>query len=226
MRKIVISLGGSILFQDTINTEYIKKFKKIIEKLNDKFVVVIGGGKTARNYMDTLKNENIEPYHQHQIGVYTTYLNAAFVESFFTKDAKKRIFIPRDYDEFDKKFNESKVTFLGGIIPGSTTDGTAAEIAQRIKADLFINITNVKGLYDKDPKTNSNAKFIKEISHKDFYDKFISKIESKPGMHFIMDHKAAKICRDSKIKIIILSKLEDLEKCLYNRKFTGTIIGW
>jgi len=224
MRKIVISLGGSILFQDSINTEYIKNFKKVIETFKDKFVVVIGGGKTARTYMDTLKSENIDSYHQHQIGVYTTYLNAAFVESFFTKDSKKRILIPRDYDEFDKKYKDSKITFVGGIIPGSTTDGTAAEIAQRINADLFINITNVEGLYDSDPRTNPKAKFIKEISHKDFYDKFISKIELKPGMHFIMDHKAAKICRESKIKIIILSKLEDLEKCLYNRKFMGTII--
>ncbi len=225
MRKIVISLGGSILIQDSINTEYIKHFKKVIDAFKDKFVVVIGGGKTARTYMDTLKKEKIDSYHQSQIGVYTTYLNAAFVESFFTKDHQKRIFIPRDYDEFDEKFKENKITFVGGIIPGSTTDGTAAEIAQKIKADLFINITNVEGLYDKDPKTNPNAKFIRKISHKDFYDKFISKIESKPGMHFIMDHKAAKICRESNIKIIILSKLDDLEKCLYNQKFMGTIIG-
>ena len=41
--------------------------------------------------------------------------------------------------------------------PNSTTDGNGAEIANSIGANLFINMTNIKGLYDKDPIKYKNV---------------------------------------------------------------------
>src|SRR3989344_3803811 len=136
MRKIVISLGGSAIVQEKINVDFILKFKEVIRKFkDDKFVIVVGGGKPCRMYMDSLGNAGKGFFLSTQIGVYYTYLNASLVEAFFSEDLNKKIFIPRNYEEFDKQFKENKMVFTGGIIPGSTTDGTAVEIAERIKAD-------------------------------------------------------------------------------------------
>jgi len=59
---IVLSLGGSIIIPDKINTRILREFKKIILKNTKKyrFIIVCGGGKTARNYMKGLENEQIK----------------------------------------------------------------------------------------------------------------------------------------------------------------------
>ena len=106
-----------------------------------------------------------------------------------------------------------------------TSDGNAAEIAEMIKADYLINMTNVKGLYDKNPKTNKSAKFIPEISFKDFMTR-INKIKFKAGQHFVLDQSAAKIISRSKIKTCIVNNdLKNLNKLLNEKKFVGTVIG-
>ena len=52
--KIVISLGGSVIIPNKVDLEYLEKFKQFILKLkkNHKIIIVTGGGKTARNYID------------------------------------------------------------------------------------------------------------------------------------------------------------------------------
>ena len=97
------------------------------------------------------------------------------------------------------------------------------KLANYLKSD-FINLTNVKGLYDKNPKKFRTAKFIPEISHKDFL-KIAKKIEFKPGQHFVLDQKAAKIIKKYKIKTYILGQdLKQLDNVLKNKHFVGTLI--
>jgi len=105
--------------------------------------------------------------------------------------------------------------------PNMTSDGNAAEIAELIKADFFINITNVKGFYTSNPKTNKTAKFIPQISFEDFM-KIVNKIKYKAGQHFVLDQSAAKIINRAKIKTYIVNK--ELKKCLNGKSFEGTII--
>jgi glutamate 5-kinase len=42
-------------------------------------------------------------------------------------------------------------------------DRLAARVAQMVSADLMILFSDIDGLYDSNPKTNKNAKFIKEV---------------------------------------------------------------
>ena len=60
-KVIVISLGGSLIIPNQINYPFLKDFRKILEnnKKKYKFVVVCGGGKTARNYMAGLEQEDL-----------------------------------------------------------------------------------------------------------------------------------------------------------------------
>ena len=56
-----MSLGGSIIIPDKVNLKILREFRRIILKNTNKyrFVIVCGGGKTARNYINALDNEQI-----------------------------------------------------------------------------------------------------------------------------------------------------------------------
>ena len=88
----------------------------------------------------------------------------------------------------------------------------------------FINLTDVSGLYNKDPKNNKNAKLINKISWNDFESKS-KKIRFSAGQHFVLDQKASTIIKKHKITTYILGpNLGNLENVLKNKNFKGTLI--
>lgn len=220
--KIVISLGGSLINPGKIDYNFLKQFKKTILKLKEhKFILVTGGGKIARDYINALRKEGLNDNIQSLIGIKTTKLNAMLVSNFLNL----HILIPDSLIDLSKMMKEHRVIVCGalGYNPGMTTDGSAADIARWWKADVFINMTNVKGLYNKDPKKFKDAKFIPEISFDDFL-KRVNKIKFRAGQHFVLDQSGARIITKYKIKTIILQGIKNLENCVNGRKFVGTII--
>jgi uridylate kinase len=127
--------------------------------------------------------------------------------------------------EVKKYLEKQDIVFCGALEykPEQTSDSTSAEIAENLKT-IFINLTVVPNLYDKNPKEFKNAKVIPEITWNKF-NKMANKIKFKPGQHFILDQTAAKIILKSKIKTYILGKdLRNLDNVLNGKKFKGTII--
>ncbi|VVB78941.1 Uridylate kinase [uncultured archaeon] len=223
-RLIVISLGGSLIIPDKINVRLIEEFKKIILQNTKKykFIIVCGGGNTARNYIHGL-NERMELF-QSFLGIAATRLNAKFMTYFFEKNVNQ--VIPRDMVEVENLLKKHDVVFCGALryADDETSDATSAKLANHFNTE-FINLSDVKGLYDKNPKRFKNAKFIPEISPKEFL-KMANQIEFKPGQHFILDAKAAKIIKKHNIKSYLLgSDMKNLDSLLKNRHFVGTIIG-
>ncbi len=226
MKKIVISLGGSVLFQDKVNCNFIKNFKKLILKLTKsrkKFIIVVGGGKPARFYINGFKNLNINKKIQSLTGIAITRFHAKFLANYFR--VQTNVKIPHNINEVYELLKKNNVVFCGGLRykENETSDSAAAKIAKNLKCE-FINITNVKGLYNKDPRKYKNAKLIKKISFSDFY-RIASRLKYKPGQHFVLDQHAAKIIMENKIKTIIIGpNLKNLENFLKGRRFEGTII--
>ena len=119
----------------------------------------------------------------------------------------------------------NRIVFTGGLrfVPNNTSDGTAAQIASYLKTNL-INVTNVKGLYTKDPKKYEDAELIHEISFEEF-DKIVRKIKYSAGQHFILDQNASRIIKKDKIKTIIIGNdIKNLKNLFNGKKFVGTII--
>lgn len=228
MKKvIVISLGGSIIVPDIINLKVLEYFRKVLLKNTRKykFVVVCGGGSTARTYIGGLSQENIKnkEFFQGLLGIASTRLNARFMTYFFGNDANKGI--PHDMKEVENLLKVHDIVFCGALryADDETSDATAAKLARYFNAD-FINITNVNGLHDKNPKKFKNAKFIPEISHKEFL-KMAKKIGFTPGQHFVLDAKAAKIIKKYKITTYIIgSDIKHLNNLLNNKHFVGSVI--
>ena len=218
---VVLSLGGSIIIPDEINIKRINEFKKVILSNLDKykFVIVCGGGSIARKYISALKDksEDLQSY----AGISATRMNARFMSYFFDFDQKE---IPHTLQNVKEKLKNQDIVFCGalGYNKNQTSDSTAVTIAKEFNSK-FINITDVKGLYDKDPKKFKNARLIKKISSEEFY-KITSKIKFKAGQHFVIDQHASKLINENKIPSFIIQKNSDLNKLLKNKRFIGTKI--
>jgi uridylate kinase len=225
-RIIVLSLGGSLIIPEDINTKYLKDFKKIILKhINKyKFIVVCGGGNIARRYISSLREEGVNERLQNLSGISATRMNARFMNYFF--DINPEYGIPHTIKILKKYIKKQDVIFCGGLEykPNQTSDSTAAEIAKKFRT-IFINLTNVPGLHDKNPIKHKDAKLIPKISWKDF-DKIVNKLKFRPGQHFVLDQGASKIIMKNRITTYILGKnTNQLDNLLKNKEFKGTIIG-
>jgi uridylate kinase len=220
MKKVVISVGGSAINPGKINTRFLKELKRIVLAFGKrhKVILVAGGGFIARHYIHALKDKN--EYIKDLIGLEATILNAKLLASFIGRCNQE---IPTHLEEAKDLLKSFNIVIASGFQPGSTSDGSAAVLADYLNADLFINYTNVKGLYTKNPKLKG-AKFVPKISHGNFNKNYISKFNEKPGQHFILDSLAAKVCKNAKINIAILTGMKNLENCLKGKKFSGTII--
>ena len=222
---IVISLGGSIIVPNNVDYGFLSNFEKVIKKIakKNKVVIVTGGGSTARKYIEPLVRDKADDKVYSLIGIATTKLNARLVNGLFGFGERK---IPDSLVDVKNALRKHDIVVCGalGFKPDMTSDGDAAEIAEYLKADVFLNLTNVDGLFDKDPKYK-DAKLISMISFDDFYN-IAKKIKFKAGQHFVLDFVAAEIIRKAKIKTIILNgrKLKNLENCLKEKKFVGTIV--
>ncbi|MBI2046883.1 UMP kinase [Candidatus Pacearchaeota archaeon] len=222
---VVLRLGGSLIVPNEIDFEFLEKFKSAIEKLKarHKFVVVCGGGSIARKYIKALKEKGLSQKIQSMAGIAVTRLNARFMTYFFGRDANQGI--PHDMGQVEGLLRKHDVVFCGALryAPQETSDGTAAKLANFFRAD-FINLTAVPGLYTKNPAEHKDARFIPEISWKEFYKRAV-KIKYKPGQHFILDQHAARIIMKRKIKTYIIGKeLKNFENVLKGKRFKGTLI--
>lgn len=226
MKKvIVLSLGGSQIIPEDVNYKYLKEFKKIILKHTKKykFVIVCGGGSLARKYISALRKEKISEKMQSFSGISATRTNARFMNYFFNINPQHGI--PHTHSTLMKYIKKQDIIFCGALEykPDQTSDSTAADLAKHFKSD-FINITNTKGIYEKNPKIFKNAKFIKNISWKDF-DIMAKKIGFKPGQHFVLDQTASRIILKHRIKTYITGEnIKDLDNLLSNKNFKGSII--
>jgi len=222
-KKWVISLGGSRIIPENVDDNFLKKFKKLIlSHPKHKFIVVTGGGTTARKYIEALKDLGKNTRTQSDAGIAITRFHANFLMKIFGKPANDEL--PFNIKKVKTLLNKNQVIFCGALRnkKKQTTDGTAAKIASSLDCP-FINLTNIKGLYTNNPKTHPKAKFIKEITWNDF-NQIAKKIKFKAGQHFVLDQSGAKTIQNKKVKTYIVGSLKDIKAIINNKKFSGTLI--
>jgi len=225
MKKLwVISLGGSRIVPDEVDEKFLARFKKLIESHpSQKFVVVTGGGSTARKYISALKKLGKKTKSQSMAGIAVTRLHARFLARFFGEKANKDL--PLNMTNVKNLLRGNQIVFCGALRykNKNTSDGTSAKLAAFLECP-FINLTNVKGLYTSDPKENKDAKFIPKMSWKKF-EAITLKIKYEAGQHFVLDQAAAKTISRKKIPTYIVGSLTAIDKILKGEKnFGGTRI--
>ncbi|MEM4326818.1 MAG: UMP kinase [Candidatus Diapherotrites archaeon] len=221
----VVSIGGSLLFtNDMPDAEKIKAIAEVISQLHysgKKFVIVVGGGKSARLYLDSAKSLGLNNFEQDLLGILITKANATLMAAALPNAWKK---VLDDVREAKEIIDEGKIPVFGGLMPLFTTDTVAALIAEYLNG-TFVNLTNVDGIFDSNPKENPEAKMLTEIS----YDKLITiiaKESSKPGQNVVLDLPCCMILKRSKIPAVVLNgnNLPNFAAFVRGEQFTGTTI--
>jgi len=219
----VISIGGSRIVPDEVDYEFLERLKNLVESNpSHRFVAVTGGGSTARRYIKALRKLNGKKKSQALAGIAITRLHANFLSRLFGKKANEEI--PRSMEKVKNLLKKNQVVFCGALRyeKKTTSDGTAAKLAAFLECP-FINLTNVRGLYTSNPKTNKKAKFISKITWKEF-NKIAKRIKFKAGQHFVLDQSAAKIILKKKVPTYIVGRVKAIEDIIRGKRYSGTFI--
>ena len=221
---IVISVGGSLIVPDSIDTHFLKEFKSFVQSYLAKgksFIIIAGGGKTARRYQDAanevtgLTRDDLD-----WLGIHATRLNAHLLRAIFYKEAHPVI----NTDPTEKVSATHAVVIAAGWKPGWSTDYDAVLLAKGVNAKKVINLSNIDYVHTEDPKKNPQAKSIEKITWSAFR-KLLPK-EWDPGLSSPFDPVAAKEAEALGIEVAIINgnKLEEVEKYLNGREFIGSVI--
>ncbi len=220
MQPIIISLGGSLIVPEEIDLDFLKKFLALILKRKEKFILMVGGGRTARKYQQAAKEFSASNWDSDNIGIMATRLNAELVRAALGKLCYKKVI----YNPTEKiKFSE-KILVAAGWEPGCSTDFDAVLIAKNFSAKTVINLSNIDYVYSKNPKEFPDARPIERISWKEYRKMFGG--PWTPGFNSPFDPVAAKEAEKLKLKVIIANgkNLKNLEKILNGKKCVGTEI--
>jgi len=211
-KKIVIKLSGKVFGMD--NAKIIQNYADFLIKISKicQPVVIAGGGVIARHYISHARNFNVDESTLDELGIEISRLNAKLL--IYALKNKAYSHPPTTLQEVKHAVNDGLIVVAGGLHPGQSTNGTAALIAEKIKAEQFLNATDVDGVYDMDPNKFKKAKKFKSIELKNLKNILVHE-DSVAGGYDLMDIVALKIIERSKIKTrIIKSEPKIIEKAI------------
>lgn len=223
---LVLSLGGSLVVPNgVIDTDFLRAFHKLI--LNQvergwKFVIVVGGGGTARAYqqaanaVDKLTRDDLD-----WLGIHATRLNAHLLRTIFRNVAYPVVM--KDPTLCPKEMKHP-VMVAAGWKPGWSTDYVATRLAKRLGSKTVVNLSNVDVLYDRDPNKHKDAVPIYETDWTAF--RKIVGDEWDPGMSAPFDPVASKLAQEENMQVILTNgkNIENLNALLSGEDFEGTVI--
>ncbi len=209
--RLAISLGGSLLTGKNtepnikINPQNYTRYAETINKLHNQghtIMVVCGGGKPARYYIDQAKKLDATPDIQDLLGVKTTHINALLFMAALGPTADQTRIYQRGSDL--KHAPPDKILVGGGYKPGSSTDYRAVIFAQHMQADLIINATDIDGVYTKNPKLHDDAEKLPTLTCTTLEEIIKQNTRQAPGEYGLFDLKAVRLAKKLDIPIIII----------------------
>ncbi len=211
-KRIVIKLSGRIFGMD--NVKILKDYARFLVKISKvcQPVIVAGGGHIARRYINYARSSGADESSLDELGIDISRLNAKLL--IFALKHRAYPHPPITLQEIRNAVDSGVIVVTGGLHPGHSTNGTAALIAEKIKASVFLNATDVAGVYDLDPNKYKGAKMYRRIELKKLRNMLVRK-ESIAGGYDLMDILTLKIIERSKIKTRILkADIKTLEKAI------------
>ncbi len=220
-KKIVIKLSGRVFSME--NTKDLKDYATYFVKKSKSFqpIIVAGGGKIARYFISHARSSGADESTLDELGIEISRLNAKLL--IYALKGKAYSHPPTTLTEVKNAVDSGLIVVTGGLHPGQSTNGTAALIAEKVKATEFLNATDVDGIYDSDPNKNKKAKRFARIDIKNLRGLLIRE-NSMAGGYDLMDIVALKVIERSKIKTrIIKADIKTIERAIKGLR-TGTEI--
>ena len=172
--------------------------------------VVVGAGNIYRGLQAAAKG--MDRATGDYMGMLATVLNALTLQDALEKEGEHtRVMSAIDVKEVAEPYIRRRamrhlekgriVIFAAGTgNPFFTTDTAAALRALEIHAEAILIAKNgVEGVYDADPATNPDAKFIPEISHREAIEQGLK----------VMDSTALSLCMDNDLPIYVFNMADE-----------------
>ena len=211
-KRFVIKLSGQVFSMD--QTKKLKDYATFFVKKSKTYqpIIVAGGGKIARYFITPARSSGADDSTLDELGIEISRLNAKLL--IYALKGKAYPHPPTTLSEVKNAVDSGLIVVAGGLHPGQSTNGTAALIAEKVKAVEFLNATDVDGIYDSDPNKNKKAKKFARIEMKDLRNLLVRE-DSMAGGYDLMDIVALKVIERSKIKTrIINADIKTIEKAL------------
>ncbi len=228
-KNILLKLSGESLMSEHENickekTLEIANLIKKVHEMGVNIAIVVGGG----NFFRGRSNQDMEAINADSMGMLGTTMNALALRDAFSKvNLQNVISSPFDFHELIEYHSDTElkklykegtvIIFSGGTGHiGCSTDTAASMKAIMIDADVIIKLTNVDGVYDKDPNKYNDAKLFKKLTHQEV----LANKEIK-----VMDLKCIEDCMEHQKDILVINfnNQENLIKVL-NGIQIGTVI--
>ena len=196
-------MGDSSYGLNISKTKFIANEIKNLFNSNIEICLIIGGGNIFRGISGAA--EGIDRSTSDYMGMLATVMNALSMQSALEKiDVPTRVQSAISMSQIAEPYIRRKairhleknriVIFAAGTgNPFFSTDTAASLRASEMNCAMIVKGTKVDGIYDKDPMTNDDAKFFKNISYME-----VLKSNLK-----VMDSTAISLAKDSKIPIIV-----------------------
>jgi len=226
METIVMSVGGSLIVPDQVDTLFLKKLKAFTETAignGRRFVIIAGGGKTARRYQQAADEvHELDPEDLDWIGIHATRLNGHLLRAVF-KELAYPIMIENPDEVLDVP-EGNPLIIAAGYRPGCSTDLRAVQMADRVEAKKVVNLSNIDYVYTADPNIDPNAEPIEESNWSDF--RKLLPDDWDPGLSSPFDPVAAREAEAKGMDVACINgeKLTELQQYLDGNEFVGTLI--
>ena len=224
----VLSIGGSLIVpHEKPNAQFLASLRDVISgfiRRGDTFVLVSGGGKTARVYIDAAKSiTNLADDDLDWLGIHATRLNGHLLRTVF-RDVAHPVMFKNPLAVPGASTWKGSVLVAAGWKPGWSTDYVACRIAKRLGASTVINLSNIAKVHTGDPKKDASAKPCDEMSWKD-YRKMVGNVWS-PGLSAPFDPVASRFCHRNGIRVVVMTgmRMEPLLEYLTTGHGEGTIL--
>lgn len=221
-KRVVIKLSGSV-FGETANKQSLLKYAKMLKSVSKKIqpVVVAGGGRIARYYIDLARGLGADEASLDELGIEVSRLNAQVLV--YALGAAAYSDIPKNLHDVVVAVETGKIVVAGGLHPGQSTNATSAQIAEKIGASMFINATDVDGIYTADPNKHKNTRLLKSIKVRELRN-MLAYESTKAGTYDLMDIVALKVIERSKLNTRVVKSDPNVIKRAIEGASVGTLI--
>ncbi|MCL4365212.1 MAG: hypothetical protein M1569_00755 [Candidatus Marsarchaeota archaeon] len=226
MNTICVSLGGSMVSRKTgVNVSYIRRLAKLLKKHVNKhrFIITVGGGYASRLYINSSRQILTNEAVLDEIAIAITRINALIVKDLFS-DMDVYPNVVTDLNELRMAHKSSGIVFLGGLLPGISTDAVATLTCEVSGSKTLINISEDSYIYDR-PPTDKSARRLESVSHDRLIEVAAIRDSRVAGSNFVFDLVAAKLAKRGNIEVrFVNDDMEQLELALSDKKYKGTVV--
>ena len=214
-KRVLLKLSGEALMGDGQYgidpkvTDHLAKQVKELLAVGHEVGVVVGGGNIFRGMAGAAGG--MERAQADYMGMLATVMNCIYVSEIFrSQGMMTAVLTPFPCGEFTKGFSKDRankyfqhnmvVFFAGGTgHPYFSTDTATVLRAIEIEADEILLAKAVDGVYDRDPKTNPDAKKFDEISIQEVIEKDLK----------VVDMTASILCKENKMPMLVFGLNEE-----------------